>query len=181
VDDITIDVINAPIDLSGGQSYLEDFESGLGDWSVGNGSWQVGTPSVVGPANCNGGVQCAATVLDSNYPGNDSYFISPAIQLPTINLANQLLHLRFWHWFSIQASDNMRVEIRTEISPGVWDVWQVLDTYTGGSGGIWSQPLIDISAHSGQKIQLGFFMNYGSGTTAPGWYVDDVTISIFNF
>jgi len=57
-----------------------------------------------GPNAAHGGTQCAATILNGNYPVTAdtrltrlSYFTVPA--------ANQNPRLRFWHWFSFSTAD----------------------------------------------------------------------------
>ena len=172
IDDISVDVsTNVALTLP----YFDDFESGMGDWWASNGSWQVGTPTA-GPATCNSGSQCGGTLLDANYVGNDTMFVTPTLQLPTVT-ATEEIQLRFWHWFNL-VSDWARVSISTETSPGVWSAWTNLDVFTGYGGGVWTRPTVDVSAYAGQKVRIGFLLDYNCCGAAEGWYVDDISIEV---
>jgi bacillopeptidase F (M6 metalloprotease family) len=172
IDDISIDVsFNAALALP----YVDNFEGGLGDWWSSNGSWQVGTPST-GPVACNSGNQCGATLLNSNYVGNDTMLISPTLQMPAIN-ANEEIQLRFWHWFNL-VSDWARVAVSTETSPGVWGAWTNVSVFTGNGGGVWTRPTVDLSAYAGEKIRIGFLLDYNCCGAAEGWYIDDISVSV---
>jgi len=72
-------------------------------WVSDNGVWDIGTPTS-GPDECYSGNNCAATILDGNYPaGTSSRLVSPTIQLPEI-VGNNEIHLQFRHWFSYDTS-----------------------------------------------------------------------------
>ena len=162
--------------------YADDFESGLGDWWAHNGTWQVGSPTS-GPGSCYSGTQCAATVLDGDYPNTNSSLISPPIDLPTIAAGAQI-QLRFWHWFSIATgslgNDAGIVYVQEETAPGVWSAVTQLTTYTGTSGGVWTRPLVDLSAYAGKRIRIQFSLaNSSYAGVSAGWYIDDVSIQIF--
>ncbi len=164
--------------------YSDDFELGWGSWWASNGVWEVGTPDpAVGPGSAYSGTQCAGTVLDGDYPNTDSNLVSPSITLPTI-VAGEEIHLRFWHWFSIatasSGNDAGRVYIQEEVSPGVWDTAVELTSYTGSSGGVWTRPMVDLSAYAGLKVRIRFCLtnNYFAGVSS-GWYVDDVSVEVF--
>jgi regulation of enolase protein 1 (concanavalin A-like superfamily) len=157
----------------------EGFEGGIGDWYAESGSWQVGVPTS-GPGAAHSGTNCAATVLNGNYPvGANSRFVSPAFVVPS---ASSSPYLRFWHWYNFSGSCNGSspdlgvVEVR-----GTNGTWQTLSSqYTGNSSG-WTEPALDLSAYAGQTVQVAFhfvFQN-GCGSTSPGWYVDDVSIQSF--
>ncbi len=157
------------------------WEGGWGNWYADNGVWQVGGSPTAGPGACYSGTQCAGTVLDGNYPDFvDSRLVSPSIQLSALALGEEL-QLRFWHWFSINSWDALRVQIREEVSPGVWGAWATETSYSLNSGGVWTRPLVDLSAYADKKVQIGFLLdNHGSfGGVDAGWYVDDITIVVF--
>ena len=179
VDDILITSGQTTV-LGAGDEYTYDFESGIGAWWAHNGSWEAGTPTS-GPNGAYSGVVAAGTVLDGNYPNTDSRLVSPSIVLPSIG-AGEEIQLRFWHWFSIASYDNGRVQISEQTSPGVWSDWTDLSSYGGSSGGVWTYPLVDLSAHAGKKVRVGFQLdNGGTGSQATyvgqGWFVDDVIIT----
>ena len=176
IDDVTIDVITADNSLP----YSDDFEGGLLDWWASNGTWEVGTPTT-GPNSCYSGTQCAATVLDGNYPTNSSNLISPSITLPSLALGEEI-QLRFWHWFSFSSYDSGNIYVQEETEPGVWTTSPILKTYIGTSGGVWTRPLVDLTAYAGKKVRILFQNKDGgvnSGYVSTGWYIDDVTIEVF--
>jgi uncharacterized protein YjdB len=161
--------------------FSEDFEGGWGSWSASNGIWGVGLPSS-GPSGCHSGVQCAGTVLNGDYPDNHSSLVSPTLTLPAIG-ANEEIHLRFWHWFSFSsyfsALDRGIVYVEERISAGVWGEWTELARFSGGSGGVWTYPLVDLSSHGGKTVRIRFELDgEHSPYTSSGWYIDDVSVSV---
>ncbi len=163
--------------------FFEDFEDGIGLWWASNGIWEVGE-ATSGPGEPHSGVNLAATVLDGNYPDNvNSALVSPSIVLPAIETGEEI-HLRFWHWFSIGGYDIVRVQVSEETAPGVWSNWTTLSTYSRNSGGVWTYPLVDLSAYAGKKVRIGFALKQGNSGpiyyrtyVGPGWFLDDVSIT----
>ena len=81
------------------------------DWYADLGNWEIGTPSS-GPGGAHGGVNCAATVLDGDYPTDRrSRLVSAPILVPVAELNPRL---RFWHWWSFGRSDFGQVQVSTE-------------------------------------------------------------------
>jgi hypothetical protein len=151
------------------------WESGLGDWGVDKGTWEVGTPTS-GPSATHGGTKCAATVLGGNYAeGVDSRLISPSFVVPA---TSQNPRLRFWHWFSFNSDDYGKVQIKTTSGTHWIDI---SGSYINTGSGVWTYPSIDLSAYSGQNVQIAFYFHsqnnyYGSTYVSTGWYLDDVTV-----
>ncbi len=185
IDDVQIRVDSpTAFQVSSSTPFSDDYETGAGDWYADNGIWQVGLPSS-GPAGCfNGSGLCAATNLAGTYPDNSSStLISPTLQLPTI-AGGQQIRLRFEQWVAMGNWDTAVVEIADQTAPGVWTAWAALASYTTSSGA-WAYPLLDISSHAGKTVRIGFllsqgnsgFPNYSTGV-GPGWYIDNVTVSI---
>jgi hypothetical protein len=157
----------------------EGFENGIGDWYAETGTWQVGVPTS-GPGAAHSGTNCAATILNGNYPaGANSRFVSPAFVVPS---ASSSPYLRFWHWFSFACNcggcDYGVVEII-----GTNGTWQPLSSHYSGTSGGWSEPALDLSAYAGQTVQFAFHIVWQQNTcgnnAAAGWYVDDVSIQSF--
>src|ERR1019366_2633488 len=72
----------------------EGFENGIGDWYAESGIWQVGVPTS-GPGSAHSGTNCAATILNGNYPvGANSRLVSPLFAVPP---SSSSPYLRFWH------------------------------------------------------------------------------------
>lgn len=160
-------------------SYYQDWESGIADWSASNGVWQVGTPTAGSSAHQ--GVQCAATVLNGNYPyGANSRLVSPEFTLPATPPDGQIW-LGFWHWFSFSLNDGTDygdVQI-WQASTGTWTT--VSHSFWGNSV-VWTPFYVDLSAYAGQTVRIGFRMVDldGGGSPnhyeGPGWHVDEVRL-----
>ena len=159
----------------------EGFEAGLGDRSVDVPTWEVGVPTS-GPATnsagyrAHSGTNCAATVLAGNYGWNvDTRLISPPFPVPSSG--NQAL--RFWQWYNfVNALDF--VEITT--GNGSWQTISPTNISVGSaartSNGQWTNASVDLSAYSGQTVQVAFHFQSGGSSygNAPGWYVDDLSL-----
>ena len=162
--------------------YEYDFETGWDDWWADNGVWGVGVPTS-GPESSHSPVNCAATNLDGNYPlYTGSRLVSPSLDLPEV-AAGQEIVLRFWHWFSYYnekytTDDRGQVQVKT-YENGVWSDWEALLTVSLSSP-VWSTAQVDLSAHAGKRVRVGFLhQDYrvatGSGEST-GWYIDDIEI-----
>ncbi len=175
VDDIAL-ITGAPV-----FNNPEGFEGGMGDWSVDGGTWQVGTPTKSDGAQTNSlgfrahtGSNCAATLLNSDYPYQiNTRLISPPFAVPP---ASASPNLRFWHWWATQNGPDYG-EVQVRVGTGAWQ--SVTGHYTGSSGN-WTQPFVDLSPYGGQTIQLAFhFVSDGPGTEGAGWFVDDISVQSF--
>ena len=180
VDDVVIEIGPTPP-----LALPEGFENGWGGWRVDYiggqvtdfGIWEIGQPTS-GPGAAHAGTNCAATVLNGNYPDDRSArLISPPFVVPQLGAHPTL---RFWHWFSIGGHDFCDLQIKP-----AGGAWQTLMRYTGDSA-VWSRPGFDLSQYAGQTVQLGFYFESHGYTVhgydwfldpGPGWYVDDVQIT----
>ena len=156
--------------------WSEDFEgSWTTDWHVDAGTWEVGD-ATSGPASCQDGSACAATVLAGNYADGvntrlirHTQFVVPSGEKP---------RLRFWHWYSFSAADSAEVQISTD-NGSTWESLSI--TYGGTSSAVWSRTRVGLDAYAGQSVILAFnfhSINSGGGSSdvSTGWYVDDVTV-----
>jgi len=156
--------------------WIENWEGNWSiDWHITFGTWEVGIPST-GPGSAYNGQNCAATVLNGNYGNNvDSTRLirHTAFVVPS---ASENPRLRYWHWYSFQNNDSDygKVQIRVNGTQN----WEDLPEgfYRDGSGGIWTRPLIDLSAYAGLSVQIAFFFRSDNGYVDPGWYIDDITV-----
>ncbi len=195
IDDVNISVqnaVNLPLNQIVG---FEDFSNSSWDgWYADNGVWQVGAPAY-GPGSAATGSQCAGTAMPSgSYPVNQtSRLVSPPIQLPAIG-ASQQITLTFHEWFNWDASNGTGqtpgsgvVQVSTWVPPanyqaGYWSTWTPASiTYTGSSAG-WvfvgtDYSTVYLSAYAGKTIRIGFLQTGGT-KAAPGWYIDDVTVTL---
>jgi hypothetical protein len=161
--------------LTGG----EQFEKGWNGWTIDNGTiWEVGSPTS-GPGSAFAGNGLVATLLEGNYPEDrSSRLISPPFEVPT---AEQMPRLRFWQWWSIGAHDWAQVQIKTGSND-----WRALSgQIVLDSSSHWSRGWVDLTAYSGQTVQLGFYLESHSAydvfgryisSVGAGWYLDDVRV-----
>ncbi len=170
--------------------FSTSFEGTSGNnWSISNGIWEVGVPTS-GPGIAYVGQKLAATNLVGDYPRNFSKLISPPIQIPVIDTTLKRIKLNFWHWFSFHNPafwfDYGILNVRKEISIGVWDDWVELTRYSINSG-TWSRVSLDgLSSYSGETVQIGFELwvcpnnNSLCVGSSSGWYIDEVLIEEVN-
>ncbi|HXI53419.1 MAG TPA: choice-of-anchor J domain-containing protein, partial [Candidatus Saccharimonadales bacterium] len=150
----------------GATSSTEDFESGAPGWTTNGGVWQIGQPTY-GPARAHSGTNCAATILNGNYPaGANARLISPSFLVPP---AADHPRLRFWQWYVMSASDPGRVEVRVVGTTN----WVVISPNYYNYGDVWSRTSLDLSPYAGQQIEVAFHLTSSTGGY-QGWYVDDV-------
>ena len=158
-------------------AFSGDFETGWGGWSASNGVWEIGKPTD-GPPSSHGGTQCAATVLNGNYPSfTVSRLVSPSIILPLVT-GNEEIHLRFWNWFSYTGGYGS-VQISTyNSSTGIWSSYIAISDNIGGTNPIWTPMDVDLTQYAGKKVRIGFthVPENTWGYTNTGWYIDDITI-----
>lgn len=164
--------------------FADAFEAGIGNWFADNGVWDVGLPNS-GPKGCHQGSQCAATVLNGDYPGDTaSRLISPTIQLPLLQ-GGEEIQLRLWQWFAYGACDGRHVQIATRHpTTGVWSNWATLGSATESSSP-WSLMGVDLSAYAGAIVRIALYHTATTSTyptycatSGSGWYVDEVSVLV---
>lgn len=173
-ENISIDNTNADITILT-LPYYENFESGWDSWYADHGIWEVGNSTLV---NCHGDSNCAATVLNGNYPGySNSKLISPSIQLPTIGTGEEI-HLRFWQWFSYAHGGHGEVKISVyNSSSGLWEE-KSLQGQDIRDESPWSFSDRDLTLFAGKKIKIIFsHINAYFSDEGIGWYIDDIEIT----
>lgn len=149
----------------------EGFENGIGDWASERGTWQVGMPTS-GPDTAYAGVRCAATVLAADYhEGVDSKLISPPFLVPNATASPAV---QFWHWYSFNAGDNGKVQIK--VNNGSWQ--DLSPVYSGSSSNVWTFYWVSLVPYADSLVQIGFFFHSedvwpGGWETGPGWYIDE--------
>lgn len=155
--------------------WSEDFE---GDWTqnwyVDNGVWEVGLP-VGGPDSAYGGQNCAATILDDNYPANAETRLIRYTEF-TVPDESENPRLRFWHWFDFDdfgGADFGRVQASISGNP----YWiNVSNQYLNTGSNVWSCAMVDLSDFAGLTIKISFYFYAEDIFCSPGWYIDDVTV-----
>jgi RHS repeat-associated protein len=144
--------------------------SGFGGWSTDGGVWQVGVPSAPdGSGQAHSPPSCAGTVLNGDYPNlADAHLISPPYLLAPLS---ENPRFKFWQWYhTASATDYGQLQIRA--NGGAWT--NLSEQITGVSTN-WSERFVDLRPYAGQTVQIAFHFVSGNGSTAAGWYVDDVS------
>jgi len=173
-----------------------DFESDstLSHWGTID-DWEWGTvPAGFGP-EARSGVRLWATDLDSSYKDTtDSW-----LELGAIDLSDDYEKpaLAFWQWFELEATargcwDGGNILARRP--GGIWSIIEpdggypdFLDDFnpiTGGQPGFsgefshlyWHEVRFDLSAWTGDSVELAIHMGSDNNTTRKGWFVDDVAL-----
>jgi len=171
----------APLDYQL-QIDLETDDGGL----VGDGPWQHGTPSGAGNPGAHSGSNVWATNLSGEYPNDaDANLVLTGVDVPAGGT------LELWHSFDIEQGssdwDGGNVAVRptgagsyTVVTPdggypsgGVSALGQA--GYTGSSDG-WAPATFDLSAWSGQKVDLRWRFASDGSVQELGWYLDDIAM-----
>jgi len=180
LDDISVRKLEA--------NFAFDFESDWQGWGTSGGLWERGFPSS-GPMKTHNGASAGnfnlmGTVLDGDYKreSHGSRLESPTITLPNV-ASNEVLEVRFWHWFSIPASNNddfAHFQIQRFVN-GEWTDWQAYPNKKfDHDSGVWSRQSVDITALEGETVRLGFWLEIdGDIYSGAGWFIDDVSVEKF--
>ncbi|HUM48586.1 MAG TPA: S8 family serine peptidase [Anaerolineaceae bacterium] len=173
VDDVGIVEIAAPLPTV---LYSSDFESNDGGFVVGgtSPSWEVGKPTS-GPEAAHSGLVVWATNLAGDYNSSeDSYITSPLIDLS----ANPTLAptISFYHWMQSESNSYDWGAVEATKDGGVtWDiVWQKFGNITE-----WTPKSLQLdSSYAISNFQFRFHFHSDSSVNYPGWYIDDVAVSV---
>ena len=90
------------------------------------------------------------------------------------------LHLRFMQWLSYTTdadSGQVQIQVWDDVTQ-TWLAWENVGTSVQLLSG-WSLKDIDLTTFSGQTVRLGFMHTDNSFSQSTGWYIDDITITIF--
>jgi hypothetical protein len=176
--------------------FSDGFEGGTTNWAThGKPIWEIGVPTS-GPNAAHSGTKVAATYLGSDYPNSSAGgLVSPSIDLPVVPaVAGSKPLLRFWSWFQSESYYDCGVINLSADGGATWTKLTPVDGYNynftafcGGrfeagsfSGNLaaWHQYRVDLSDYAGQKVLLAFDFASDSSVTAPGWYIDDVEVTL---
>jgi hypothetical protein len=154
---------------------FDSFECGWGNWATTRGNWQVGTPQN-GPGKAWSGDQCAAVVLQGNYPTQvSSSLVSPSFLVPP---ASQNPRLRFMHWFSIDTSAPYFGEIpdygQVKVLMPDGTEQPISPQFNGTSD--WTPASVDLTKYAGTAVQIEFYFYSNTENQSSGWFIDDVEL-----
>jgi len=175
--------------------YQEDFEDSSGGYTN-TGDWQWGNPTS-GPGNAHSGSKLWATNLSGNYSSNsNSMLTSPIIDLTGVGEAE----LIFYQWYSTEMgySNYDGGNVKISVDGGSFTLLSnVNPAYTGtisssnagipgelgytGDGGGWQKVTADLTAYTGNTIQLRWHFGSDGSVQYPGWYVDDVFVGYTDY
>ncbi len=175
VDDIGIAAAPLPAPT---QVYFENFDTTDGGFIAGgtNSSWAWGAPSATpGPGAAYSAPNVWATNLTGNYNDSEqSYITSPEIDLSAyVGLAPTL---SFWHWMDSESNSFDWGSIQVTKDGGA--TWQtVFEKF--GDALTWSPKSIILDpSYSVADFQFRFAFHSDSSVQYPGWYIDDVKVSV---
>jgi hypothetical protein len=156
--------------------YFSDFEANnAGFTAAGITSWEWGTPTS-GPGSAHSGFKAWATNLSGDYNNDeDGYTVSPPIDLSAY--AGQPLTLSWWQWLSTeQGFDYASVEVSND-SGATWT--RVYGEVSGPVDTHWTEHGLALSPdYAVRNFRVRFRLRSDFSITYPGYYVDDVGISL---
>ena len=192
IDDVSVSITaSASLPLNTVESFEGFTATDWHGWSADNGLWQVDTPSS-GPGSGHGSSSCAY-VTDNPVYKTDSRLVSPAIDLTSVPLGQQVL-LEFWEWYQLSLRPGgdpnatlTAIEVSTW-SGSTWTDWTNLQIEHVGRNAVdgwkvanWlfvgtNLPPVDLSAYVGKRIRIGFHLYQNGGSAGVGWFIDDLRI-----
>ena len=158
--------------------------------------WNCGVPTNPFGPKAHSGEKCWSVSLHANYTNNLNASLE-SIQFTLPQTTSVMLS--FWQWYSFErddaAFDGGVLEIAgnqgpwVELTPqGGYPSW-INDNYNNPafypgqpafahhtSG--WQQALFDLSSYAGKAIRFRFRFGSDYSITYPGWYIDDLTITV---
>ena len=164
--------------------YSDNFENGIGEWLSGSDgregtAWQLGSPSVVGPLAANSPTNCFGTNLDSDY-GFDAnvWLLSPAIDLTNAGGATLSYH-QFKDIEEPSAQVVFDLGSLSILDASDNSVLAVIETDITGFTGDWEKVTKAIPAAAlGKSIKMEFRLQSDGDFHFPGWYIDDVVVTV---
>lgn len=105
---------------------------------------------------------------------NNSMTLATAINISSY----PVVFLSFWHRYATEAGYDF---CYVEVSSNNGTTWQTVSSYNGTST-TWSQVSLDITpyAQGSSNLKIRFRLQADGGTTADGWYVDDIKLTNYS-
>lgn len=156
--------------------YAQNFENSAGAFTAigSNLSWERGTPSN-GPGSAHSGTQVWATNLNGNYSLNEQgYLYSPEIDLRAY--AGKTLTLSWWQWLQTEAGYDIAA---VAVSKDGGANWTFVYITSGDVDLAWTQRTVTLDpSYAVADFRMVFYLQSDGSITAPGWYIDDISIGI---
>jgi hypothetical protein len=163
--------------------YSDNFEGGQGAWTTGGDpgldpftNWEFGSPTVVGPAAANSGVNCFGTNLSADYAEDaDIWLRSPAINLTAAAGAT----LNFSHYVDIEETFDFG-QIRLLDADAANAELAILQTAIDGNNPTGWQSFSKSlpGAALGKNVVIEFRFDSDDFVNQAGWYIDDVVVTV---
>jgi hypothetical protein len=162
--------------------FTDDLESGLGEWTLGNDgvagtAWELGAPSNVGPLAAKSPTNCFGTNLSGEYTENAEVWLrSPPIDLSTAGGAT----LSYFEFVDVEgllfdfgsvsvldaSDDSVLMVIRDPVDRRTTD-WNMV-----------TKALPPEALGRSIKIEFRLVTDDFLGSNYPGWYIDDVELTV---
>lgn len=158
------DTAPIPLMITGRPGFADDVESGEGDWthSGTRDNWHITEHKSNSPTHSwYAGVE--NTWLYTNE--NDASLVSPYFVVPPGST------LYFYNQYSLESGyDYSYLDIDNGSG---W--WKTLDEFNGNQS-TWTQASYLLNDYNAQTIRMRFRLVSDYGTTAEGWYIDDISV-----
>ncbi len=154
-------VVNVP--------FSNNFDIDDGDF-YGTGDWQWGAPGYVsGPISANSPPNVWGTILSGDYSNNSySWLVLP------FNLSGSAVNtLSFANWFSLESGIDYGYLAIDPENDGTFDI---LDSYTGSSGGWTQEELVIDPSYSSPYCKIAFVLQSDNSIVDAGFYIDDLDL-----
>jgi len=136
-------------------------------WGTRSGTTTSGS---TGPENANSGANYVFAETSSGAEGDEATFVSPFVDLSTLN--NPAL----FFWYHMYGSDMGSLSVDVITSSGTdLDVATIVGEQQGDNTDPWIEQILDLSAYSGQSVQVQFRAIRGSGLNSD-IAIDDFAI-----
>jgi len=154
-----------PFIIATNPGLADDIESGQGSWrhSGIQDNWHITTHRSHSATHS---WYCGSEGTWQYTNENDAKLVSPPF------VVGPTSRLKFWHYYAMEQDYDFGF---VEINNGS-GFWSPLATFTGPSWD-WTQADYDLSAYTGQTIQVRFRFISDYNVTDEGWYIDDVEFS----
>ncbi len=151
---------------TGTVTFADSAEQTFANWTT-NGTWAQTTTQSHTPTK---------SFTDSptgNYGNNANN--SMTLTTPINIAAYPVVFLNFWHRYATEAGFDF---CKVEVSSNNGTTWQTVTSYSGTLS-VWTQVSLDITSFAGgsANLKVRFTLTSDGGTTADGWYVDDIKLT----
>ncbi len=173
IDDVGVGIVDAPPPIV---AFERDFEGNDGGFTrTGVTSWAWGAPTS-GPGAAHSGANVWATNLNGDYGDNeDGALVSPLIDLSTYTGLAPVLSWQ--QWLSTEhAFDFASVEVSSD-GGATWET--VYGPVSGSVSLQWRRVDVPLpTTYAADAFRFRFSFRSDSSVRGPGWYIDDVAITM---